>query len=102
MEVKEFSKYVVDNLGRATVGNALNIINRLSEIAPATFVDFVNEVIKYSETLMSNGTLNKNTCYKIVVLSNKILTKYNSDVKYNKTFIMNDFIIDLWRIINGR
>lgn len=101
MEVNEFAKYVVDNMCRATVGNALNIVNKFNgPEAIYKFEDFIVEMEKYINKLVADN-YDKNICYKVFTLINKTMAKYNSTVKYNKTFILNDFIIDLWRTMNG-
>lgn len=100
MEVNEFAKFVLDNLTRATIGNTLNISNKLDCPDYYKFIDFLDEIQKYTEKLLLDG-FDKNKCYEILVLANKTLKKYKSEVKYNKTYIINDFVIDLWRIMNG-
>lgn len=100
MEVNEFAKFVLDNLTRATIGNTLNISNKLDCSDYYKFTDFLEEIQKYTEKLLLDG-FDKNKCYEILVLVNKTLKKYKSEVKYNKTYIINDFVINLWRIMNG-
>lgn len=100
MEVNEFAKFVLDNLTRATIGNTLNISNKLDCSDYYKFTDFLEEIQKYTEKLLLDG-FDKNKCYEILVLANKTLKKYKSEVKYNKTYIINDFVINLWRIMNG-
>lgn len=99
MEVNEFAKFVIDNMHKATVGNALNIALKLDNPEYYAFDSFLIELEKYCTTILQDG-FNKNKCYSIFTLINNTLNKYNSPIKYNKTFIINDFIIDLWRIMN--
>lgn len=101
MDINEFSVYVINNMSRATIGNALNIVNKFTGSEPEfKFEDFIAGIESYTNKLMSDN-YNKNVCYKIFVLIDKTMTKYKSNIKYNKTFVMNDFIINLWRIMNG-
>lgn len=99
MEVAEFAKHVIDNMHKATVGNALNIALKLDNPEFYSFKVFLNEMEKYCYQVLQDG-FNKQKCYCIFALINKTLKKYNSEIKYNKTFIINDFVIDLWRIMN--
>lgn len=101
MDVKEYAKFVIDNMCRATVGNALNIVSKLDDPEFYKFEDFAVELQKYVVTLLSSD-FNKDKCYAVLSLISATLKKYRSNIKYNKTFILNDFIIDLWRILNGR
>lgn len=101
MEVNEFAKFVIDNMGRATAGNALNIVNKLDNPEYYKFSDFAVELQKYIAAILADGSYNKDKCYEMLVLLDKTIQKYNSPIKYNKTFIINDFILELWRIIHG-
>lgn len=49
MEVKDFAKYVIDNISRASLSNALNITDRvLKEYNALDFCDAIlNECYKY-------------------------------------------------------
>lgn len=100
MTLEEFSKYVIDNMTRATVGNALNISLRING-SGYQFVDFIKGVETYIADCIVKNKLTKDKCYGIFYICNKYLKQYNSTFNYNKEYIINDFIIDLWRILNG-
>lgn len=100
MDVKEFAKFVIDNMCRATIGNALNIVNKLDNPEYYNFEEFIVELQKYVASLLTTD-FSKDKCYSILSLISTTVKKYRSNIKYNKTFILNDFIIDLWRIMNG-
>lgn len=99
MNVEEYAKYVVNNMNRATLGNALNIATRfVSEYDFEEFLLFVNKYV--GDALVSN-TLSKDKCYTILHLSNKAGKMLKSEFRYNKSFIIDDFIVDMWGAING-
>lgn len=102
MDVNEFAEYVINNMCRATIGNALNIAKSFNDPEHPTykFEEFINSVEKYLNSLLAGG-YNKQVCYKVFVLADNTMKKYNSNIKYNKSFIIDDFIIELWRIMNG-
>lgn len=99
MTVSEYAKYVVSNMNRATLGNALNIVKKFE--TEYNFVDFLASVDSYVLQVLNSNLLDKSKCYNILYLTNNALKKYNSNFNYNKNFIMDDFIIDLWGVING-
>ena len=99
MTVSEYAKYVVSNMNRATLGNALNIVKKFE--TEYNFVDFLTSVDSYVLQVLNSNLLDKSKCYNILYLTSNALKKYNSNFNYNKNFIMYDFIIDLWGVING-
>jgi hypothetical protein len=99
MRVDEYAKYVINNMNRATLGNALNISNKFN--SEYNFIEFLNFINTYIEDVMVSKLLQKDKCYNILYLSNKAFKMYNSDFNYNKTFIIDDFIIELWQVLNG-
>lgn len=101
MDVRDYAKYTIDNLSRATLSNALNISSKLDVQGGYLFTDFANNIYSYTITLLDSGKLNVNKCYDILSITNSALKKYNSNIKYNKLFIKDDYIINLWRVING-
>ena len=100
MTVEEFSKYVIDNMPRATIGNALNISLRING-TEYEFPSFIKGVEAYISECLIKGKGVKEKSYGIFYICNKYLKQYNSSFNYNKEYIINDFIIDLWRIMNG-
>lgn len=100
MLVNEFARYVINNMGRATLGNALNIANRFSS-GDYNFIEFLNQVNVYVADLLKSNTLNSIKCYNILSITDKTLKLYNSEFNYNKSFIVDDFIIDIWSVLNG-
>lgn len=99
MDVNEYAKYVVNNMNRATLGNALNIANKFA--SEYDFAEFLNAVDKHVGIVLASNLLPKDKCYNILYLSSKAQKMLNSEFKYNKSFIIDDFIVDLWGVING-
>ena len=102
MNVKDYAKYVVDNMSRATIGNALRIGLKLDVEDGYNFLEFLKEIELYITTLVSQNKYDKNKCYAIFTIISEATRKYNSNINYTKKYIINDFIIDLWKIIEGK
>lgn len=103
MTAAEYAKYTLDNLSRATLGNALNIASKIDTENCYKFKDFIDGLNDYSLKLLENANsdLDKNKCFDLLHTINKYDKMYNDDtVKYNKYFIIDNLIIDLWDITN--
>ena len=93
MSVQEFAKYVLDNIGRATLVNSFNIINKLDSEDGYPFPDFVDSVRK-------NLTIGGEKEMRIAIACSDALCHY-SDSKYNKQMVIDNFIISVWEAVNG-
>lgn len=100
MTTKEFSKYFIDNIGRATLVNALNVSDKLNN-GDYDIDEFIKECIDYISNLQT-------TCKFTLEKSSKMLTAFfscnkdlNSEFKYNKFMILNNLVISIWEISNG-
>lgn len=100
MNTHDYSRYIINNITRATIGNALKISDKID--TEYKFLDMLNEICLYIDELIINGNLNKECCYSIYYIINKYKKQYNSSFNYNKKYIINDFIIDLWKIMNNK
>ena len=100
MSVKEFAKYVLNNLNRATLANALNIADKLDNPDYYNFIDFVSAINEYARSEALMKFLGNVRVCKIVALSYDYQQTYNSDKKYNKRMIIDNYIIELWNAIN--
>ena len=98
MTVKEFARYVLSNMGRATVSNAMNITNKLDK--EYSFEDFSQAIIDCVNEQLSTVKPNSEVASRVLVASYNARKKYNSDIKYNKQMIIDQFILDLWEAIN--
>ena len=103
MNVEEFAKFVINNMTRATLSNALNICVKLDNDEYYKFTDFINAIYAYISDILNtdNKNIEINKIYEILVVSNKYLKMYESNIKYNKNMIIDCYIIDLWEILNG-
>lgn len=99
MNVGEYAKYVVNNMGRATLGNALNIATKF--VSEYDFTEFLTSINEYIGVALTSNLLPKDKCYNILYLSNKASKMLKSEFRYNKSFIIDDFIVDMWGVING-
>lgn len=100
MDVVDFSKYVVNNLNRATLSNALNITNTVIS-SKYNLEEFISNIIKYSIELGQQNKLNYNLVYNILFYSNKCLETLKNKGSLTDIMILDDYIIEIWRTING-
>ena len=52
MTVKDFAKYVIDNMSRASLANSLNIATKLDNPEYYSFIEFLNEIVLYVNELL--------------------------------------------------
>ena len=102
MTVEDFAKYVIDNMHRATLSNALNIADKLDNPDFYTLISFAENIESYLGLVEVQSRLGTLVTYKILIATDDCLKHYNSDIKYNKRMIIDNYIIDMWRAINDR
>lgn len=103
MSVKDFAKYVIDNLGRASIGNSLNISQKFFGDNAYNIKDFIGFVDEYVASLMSNQKVSCIKGYKIYISGRNAIEKLeNTSIKYNEYMIVDDYVMSLWGIINGK
>lgn len=102
MTVGDFAKYVVDNMHRATLSNAMNIADKLDNPDYYQLVDFAKNIDSYIGDVSVETRLGKIIVCKILVATDDCLKHYMSDIKYNKRMIIDNYIIEIWRAINGK
>ena len=56
MTNKDFSKYVIDNMHRATLVNALNVSNKLNN-GDYDVNEFINNSLTYISELLTHGKI---------------------------------------------
>lgn len=99
MTCADFAKYMVDNIGRATLANAFNITDKFIS-KTYDFAEFLQYVDDYvSEKLTS--CKDKIVYYKIAIATNKARAMVSSENKYNLTMIVDDFVRAVWEAVNG-
>ena len=101
MGVEDFAKYVIDNISRATLSNALNISNKLNGGEYYNLDEFIVAIDKYVSSQLVNNKISKAAAYKILDSSCTLIKKLETTFKYNKQMLADDYIIDIWRAING-
>lgn len=99
MTVNDYAKYTIDNLHRATLSNALNISSKIDKPNCYSFIDFANGLKSYAIELLKLNTSN-DIYYSIIYIVNKYTLMYNSNYNYNKLYIIDSLIIDLWEILS--
>ena len=96
MTVKEFSKYTIDNLSRASLVNAFNISEKLDNPDYYKLEDFIKNCINYISELQSNMKINSKKASKLLVALYNCEKNYNSEFKYNKKMVIDNLIIEMW------
>lgn len=100
MEVYDYARYVIVNMHRASISNALNISNKFEDTYK--FDDFLLNLQKAAKDINQESTVLSNDCLvDILSCINKSLKLYKSPIKYSKIFIIDDFIISIWKILNN-
>lgn len=96
MEVEDFAKYVIDNISRASLSNALNITDRvLKEYNALDFCDAIlNECYKYGGGLEARVLVGIcKACYDF--------KKQLKLEKVNEKMILDNLIVNIWEASNG-
>lgn len=99
MTCADFAKYMVDNIGRATLANAFNITDKFVS-KTYDFMEFLQYVDNYVSDKLTSCN-NKVIYYKIAVATNKARTMASSENKYNFTMIVDEFVCSVWEAVNG-
>lgn len=96
MTVKEFAKYVIDNLHRASLVNAFNIGDKLDNPNYYSLEDFINECLLYITDLLSRSKINTNTYGKLIIALSNCEKAIKSEFKFNRRMIIDNLIIEMW------
>ena len=78
----------------------LNIADKIDAEGYYKIEDFVKAIEAYIGTEKALKFLGKLKVSAIIVACYNCLKDYNSDFKYNKRMIIDNFIIDLWEASN--
>ena len=101
MEVNDFAKYVLNNIARATLGNALKISDKLDNTEYYSFKDFIKCFEESVTEALQAQKIDIQKCYALLTLTSNAAKMYDAQINYSKIFIINDFIINVWRVMNG-
>ena len=105
MLLEDFAKYVIDNMTRATLVNALNITNKLSNTKKSPDIynasEFLRAVYNYLNSKLSGDCTDTIKIYKTIVATDKCLKSLESSVPYNETMVIDSYIIEIWESLNG-
>ncbi len=96
MTVKEFSKYVIDNLNRASLVNAFNIAEKLDNPNYYSLEDFVHECVLYLTDSLVNVKLKPTIACKLLSALFNCEKAINSEYKFNRRMIIDNLIIEMW------
>lgn len=99
MPVKDFAKYMIDNMNRATLVNAFNITEKFMSNS-YDFIEFLSCVDEYITELI-NGGKNTTAYYKIAIAGSVARKMIESEEKYNKMMVIDNYIIGVWEALNG-
>lgn len=94
MTVKEFSKYVIDNLNRASLVNAFNIAEKLDNPNYYSLEDFIHECILYLTDSLVNVKLKPIIACKLLSALFDCEKAINSGL--NRRMIIDNLIIEMW------
>lgn len=97
--LEQFAKYVVDNMHRATLVNALNISQKIDVSDGYPFIEFARAVNNYVGSCCIGGQTTLFAC-KVQVLTDKCVRMYESQYNINKSMIIDNFIIEFWEAVN--
>lgn len=100
MSTKEYARYVINNMHRATLANALNISGKLDKPEGYKFDEFLVEMQVYVKECLEQKKIDGTKCYEILSVISKSLRAYKAEFNYNKIYIIDDFLIELWHILD--
>ena len=96
MTVKEFSKYVIDNLNRASLVNAFNIAEKLDNSNYYLLEDFIHECVLYLTDSLINIKMKPTIACKLLSALFDCEKAINSEFKFNRRMIIDNLIIEMW------
>ena len=101
MNVQEYADFVLSNIGRATLANALNIADKIGDGKSYKAVDFVNSLLVSVDNRVSCGKLDKKVSYSVIGAIAECMKDLESPKNYNERMIMDNLIIGLWEAYCG-
>ena len=101
LSVEEYAKRTINNMGVAKFFQVFRITENFEGPDCFDFMEYLNHIITYMTEVLNTNRLPIEQCHRILALVHTTKQKYNSTFKYNKTYVMDDFVVELWRICNG-
>ena len=102
MTVLEYANFVLSNIGRATIANALNIADKIGENKEYSVTEFINSIILSVEERVSSKKIPPKISYAVLGAVSNCMKNFSSQKKLNERMIIDNFIIELWEAVNGR
>lgn len=102
MTVEEFARYVIDNLGRASLANSFNIAEKLDNPNFYSVNSFIIACINYIEELQEHSKITPKRYSKLLIALYKCDKQYNSTTKYSTKMVIDNLIIEMWEACNDR
>ena len=101
MNIGDFTKYVIDNMHRATLVNSLNVSKKLID-GVYDVNEFIKISLEYVSELLSSNKMSPEIASRLSVAFYDCRKDYNSDFNYNKSMLLNDLIINMWEILSSK
>jgi hypothetical protein len=101
MNIGDFTKYVIDNMHRATLVNSLNVSKKLID-GVYDVNEFIKISLEYVSELLSSNKMSPEIASRLSVAFYDCRKDYNSDFNYNKSMLLNDLIINMWEILGSK
>lgn len=101
MNIGDFTKYVIDNMHRATLVNSLNVSKKLID-GVYDVNEFIKISLEYVSELLSSNKMPPEIASRLSVAFYDCRKDYNSDFNYNKSMLLNDLIINMWEILGSK
>ena len=101
MNIGDFTKYVIDNMHRATLVNSLNVSKKLID-GVYDVNEFIKISLEYISELLSSNKMSPEIASRLSVAFYDCRKDYNSDFNYNKSMLLNDLIINMWEILGSK
>ena len=101
MNIGDFTKYVIDNMHRATLVNSLNVSKKLID-GVYDVNEFIKISLEYVSELLSSNKMSPEIASRLSVVFYDCRKDYNSDFNYNKSMLLNDLIINMWEILGSK
>ena len=102
MDIQSYAEYVLENLSRATLVNALNITTKLGRGNGKFEVnDFCDSISSCATKKLESGKLGAIVAYRIFIACSDCKAEFATANPRSMQMVLDDLIIKLWEAING-